>query len=149
MLLHDHRSYVCCYVIGMLKTLPRLKLQLSLFLSSDKLWILSSDRADSNSVSQRCLVRQTLTLRIKVDCGNCIIFNIQSIIYKVTRYINIITNTRNYKYLNVINIAYFCALINQNNPPNRLARCLHTENLSFKSSNRGMQNCTSNCKQCQ
>ena len=35
MLLHDHRSYVCCYVIGMLKILPRLKLQPSLFLSSN------------------------------------------------------------------------------------------------------------------
>ena len=56
------------------------------------------------------LVRQTLTRPIKVDFGNCIIFNIQSIIYKVTRYNNIITNTRNYKYLNVINIAYFGAL---------------------------------------
>ena len=95
------------------------------------------------------MVRQTLTRRIKVDFGNCIIFNIQSIIYKVTRYNNIITNIRNYKYLNVITIAYFCALINQNNLPNRLARCPHTGNLSFKSSNRGMQKCTSNCKQCQ
>ena len=83
------------------------------------------------------MIRQTLTRRIKVDCVNCIIFNIQSIIYKVTRYNNIITNTRNYKYLNVINIAYLCALINQNNLPNRLARCPCTENLSFKSSNRG------------
>ena len=46
MLLHDHRSYVYCYVIGMLKILPRLKLQLSLFLSSNKLWILSSDRTN-------------------------------------------------------------------------------------------------------
>ena len=32
MLLHGHRSYVCCYVIGMLKILPCLKLQLSLLL---------------------------------------------------------------------------------------------------------------------
>ena len=79
------------------------------------------------------LVCQTLTRRINFDCGNCIIFNVQSIIYKVTRSNNIITNTRNYKYLNVINIAYFCALINQNNLPNRLARCPYTENLSFKS----------------
>ena len=59
------------------------------------------------------VVRQTLTRRIKVDFGNCIIFNIQSIIYKVTRYNNIITNTMDYKYLNIINIAYFCALIFQ------------------------------------
>ena len=77
------------------------------------------------------LVCQTLTRRIKVDFGNCIIFNIQSIIYKVTRYNNIITNTMDYKYLNIINIAYFCALINQNNLPNRLALCPYTENLSI------------------
>ena len=56
---------------------------------------------------------------------------IQSIIYKVTRYNNIITNTMDYKYLNIINIAYFCALINQNNLPNRLALCPYTENLSI------------------
>ena len=92
--------------------------------------------SDQCSEGKQLLVRQTLTRRIKVDFGNCIIFNIQSIIYKVTRYNNIITNTRNYKYLNVINIAFFCALINQNNLPNRLARCPYTEKLSFKSSNR-------------
>ena len=48
------------------------------------------------------MVCQTLTRRIKFDFGNCIIFNIQSIIYKVTRYNNIIKNTINYKYLNII-----------------------------------------------
>ena len=77
------------------------------------------------------MVRQTLTRRIKVDFGNCIIFNIQSIIYKVTRYNNIITNTMDYKYLNIINIGYYCALINQNNLPIRLAFCPYTENLSL------------------
>ena len=60
--------------------------------------IISREITAEGDVVYLFLVRQTLTRRIKVDFGNCIIFNIQSIIYKATRYNNIITNTRNYKY---------------------------------------------------
>ena len=72
MLLHDHRSYVYCYVIGMLKILPHLKLQLSLFLSSNKL------KSHESAVMGGCM------FWISVLCTlSLLIFGLQTYISKV------------------------------------------------------------------